>query len=52
MSTEQERIAQYQRGWNDAQSGAKDVDGSIFYAMGWLDANEGRAPRLTSEVTA
>ena len=52
MSTEAERIAQYQRGWSDAQRGEKDVHGSIFYAMGWLDANKGRAPRLTNEVTA
>ena len=47
MSTEAERIAQYQRGFNDFMAGrAPSADASIFYAFGWRDAENGRAARL------
>jgi ribosome modulation factor len=47
MSTEAERIAQYQRGFNDCMSGrSRDQFAGIFYMFGWKDAAAGRAARL------
>lgn len=51
MSTEQERIEQYQRGWNDAMRGRPFAqDGGLLYAFGWRDANAGHDQRLTKET--
>lgn len=49
MSTEAERIAQYQAGWNDAQRGEKAETENLFYALGWMDGNDGKPQRLTGE---
>jgi hypothetical protein len=47
MSTEAERIAEYQRGFNDFMSGRPSADEvSLFYFLGWLDAERGHAARL------
>ena len=47
MSTEAERIAEYQRGFNDAAAGRGFApNGNFFYACGFLDSQTGRAARL------
>jgi len=51
---EQQRVAAYQRGWNDAQCGRDAQKGqSIMYQIGYIEAVKGAQQRFntrTSEV--
>jgi hypothetical protein len=47
MSTEAERIARYQEGFNDCMAGRRrDPFADLFYMFGWKDAEKGRPARL------
>lgn len=47
--SEQERIAEYQRGWNDgAQHTQPDAEASILYFIGYRESNCGFAPRFAA----
>lgn len=49
--TEQERIADYQRGWNDAMKSREPALGhSIMYQIGYLEARKGGTRRFTVEI--
>lgn len=50
MNAEQERIAAYQRGWNDAQRQREPQrDAGLLYSMGYIDAKRGNSPRVTGD---
>jgi hypothetical protein len=47
MTTEADRIKQYQAGFNDYMAGRRaDPEATLFYAIGWKDAHAGRDPRI------
>lgn len=48
---EQQRIAAYQRGWNDAQA-HRDAqpDQPIMYAIGFVEAKRGAPQRFACEL--
>lgn len=48
---EQQRIAAYQRGWNDAQKArAPRADQPILYQIGYFESSKGSPQRFTIDV--
>jgi hypothetical protein len=48
---EQQRIAAYQRGWNDAQSRREpQQDQPIMYSIGYIEAVQGAPRRFSTSL--
>jgi hypothetical protein len=49
--TDAERIAEYQRGWNDsARHNEPDCEATILYFIGYREQTRGDAPRFAQSV--